>query len=55
MSPDEPMTPLTEAATGMHELFSSLIGGGFTELQAIQIIANVLFLHTRSSSDDDST
>jgi hypothetical protein len=38
----DPTTPLNQAATTMHELFTSLMTGGFTERQACQIIAEIL-------------
>lgn len=35
---DEPLTPMVEASAGVHELFTSLVEGGFTEQQALYII-----------------
>lgn len=36
--PADPMSVLGEAATGMHELYSSFVASGFTESQAMQLI-----------------
>lgn len=36
--PADPMSALGEAATGMHELYSSFVASGFTEAQAMQLI-----------------
>lgn len=41
-SPSSGMTPMAEAATGLHEMFRTLIDSGFTEWQACRIIGVVL-------------
>ena len=38
----EPLTALAEGGVAMHELFVSLIGGGFTEPQALKIVIGVI-------------
>lgn len=40
--PGTGMTPMAEAATGLHELFRTLIDSGFTERQACQIVGVIL-------------
>lgn len=37
--PGDPMTVAAEAAVQLHELFVSLISAGFTETQALTLIA----------------
>lgn len=39
---DEPMTPLIEAATQLHEWYISLQVGGFTKMEAMTIIAKCI-------------
>lgn len=39
--PEDPLTLLAAAAVSMHELFTSLIGAGFNEVQALQIVIAV--------------
>ena len=36
------MSPLTEAVAGMHELYLSLVEGGFTDGQACRILGAML-------------
>jgi hypothetical protein len=38
----EPVTPLAAGAAATHEMFLTLVGGGFTEQQALYIIAQIL-------------
>ena len=38
---DEPITPLGEAAAYMHELFMALVDAGFTDNQAISLVARM--------------
>lgn len=35
----DPLSPLAEAATAMHEMFESLVEAGFTEWQALVVVA----------------
>jgi hypothetical protein len=39
------ITPLLEAAATAHELFCSLVDGGFNEAQAIRLTAYVMLGH----------
>ncbi|MFJ5802700.1 UBA domain-containing protein [Streptomyces decoyicus] len=36
--PTDPMAVLTEAATGLHELFESFVDAGFTRAEALEVI-----------------
>lgn len=38
------VTALLEGVYGLHEVFVTLVRGGFTEDQAIKLVANVLHL-----------
>jgi hypothetical protein len=38
------MTALLEGVLGLHEVFVTLMRGGFTEDQALKLVANVLHL-----------
>lgn len=38
----EPRTPLQEAAAQAHEMFTTFMGQGFTESQAIYLVGQVL-------------
>jgi len=40
--PNDPLTPLAEAAGQLHETFASLIGQGFTRWQACVILGVML-------------
>lgn len=40
--PSEPLTPLVEAATQVHEYFCGLISAGFTEAQALYLVGQML-------------
>ena len=40
--PTAPLSPMAEAVIQMHELFTSLTEGGFTERQACMIIGEML-------------
>jgi len=42
MTGREPLTPMAESATSVHELFASLIDAGFTEWQACRVIGVML-------------
>ena len=46
--PDDPMAGLTEAAVSIHELFVSLVEAGFTEAQALSLVAQMF----RPSGDE---
>lgn len=37
--PQDPMSPLAAAGMGLHELFLAYMAGGFTESQALRLIA----------------
>lgn len=39
--PADPRTPLVVAAIGLHEVFTSYLAAGFTENQALTIIAHM--------------
>lgn len=45
------MSPMTEALVGVHELFVSLVSSGFTEPQALSIVANIMFLNGKGAED----
>lgn len=53
---DEPLTPMVEASAGVHELFTSLVDGGFTAQQALYIIGVCLgqqmFIHNNPDVTD---
>jgi hypothetical protein len=38
------MTPLTEGVAGLHEMFVSLVEVGFSEVQAISLLAHFMYL-----------
>lgn len=40
--PDNPISVLLEAAINMHELYISFIAAGFTEAQALTLVAQTL-------------
>ena len=39
---DDDLSPLLEAAIALHEIYLSLIDGGFQDYEAIRIISNVI-------------
>lgn len=39
---EEIMTPVAEGMVQLHEMFLSLVAGGFTEQQACMVLAGVL-------------
>lgn len=41
-TPEDPITALAAAATGMHELFTAYIDAGFTRAEALQILIAVV-------------
>ena len=41
------MTPLAQAASGLHEMFRTLIDSGFTEWQACRVIGVMLAENSR--------
>ena len=43
---NEPLTPMQESTAQVHELFTSLMEGGFTEDQALRMV--VLFIVEQS-------
>lgn len=53
MSDERPdtMTPLQEAATTLHEMYASLTEAGFTETQALALVAQVLARMTNTSDE----
>ncbi len=48
MNTPDPFTPMQAAAGQLHELFLTLINGGFTEDQAVKIVVGVLGEAARS-------
>lgn len=38
----EPMTPMAEATAHLHEMFVTLVAGGFTEAQALHMLGVML-------------
>lgn len=40
--PDIGLSNLAQGAVGLHEWFASLVEGGFTELQALRFIAEIM-------------
>jgi hypothetical protein len=42
---DSEPTPLQEAAAQAHEMFTTFMGQGFTETQALYLVAQVLIGH----------
>lgn len=40
--PDYPSGPLFEAAVSMHEMYISFVAAGFTETQALTLVAQTL-------------
>lgn len=40
--PELELAPLLEFAVSVHEMYLALIAGGFTEAQALRVVANVL-------------
>lgn len=40
--PEDPMTALSEAAAGMHELFSAYVNAGFARAEALQIVIAIM-------------
>lgn len=49
MDPSEFSSPMTESCIGLHTLFTSLVEGGFTEDQALTIVARII----TTNGDDD--
>jgi hypothetical protein len=49
---DEPLTPMTEASTQLHELFETLLASGFTQLQACTIVGVYMANVTTNSTDN---
>jgi hypothetical protein len=47
--PQDPFTMLSEASSGLHEMFASLIESGFTEWQACRVIGVMLAESGRQS------
>lgn len=45
--PSAGITPMAEAANGVHELFRTLIDSGFTEWQACRIVGVLIAEQTR--------
>jgi hypothetical protein len=42
MSNDSDISPLVQATVQLHELYESLLAGGFTKSEALRIIASLL-------------
>jgi hypothetical protein len=42
---------MAEVAVSLHEVFVSLVAGGFTDEQALSVIARLMFLHQTGVSD----
>jgi len=38
----DPFSVMTQASIGLHELFRSLVEAGFTEVEALDVIAKVI-------------
>lgn len=47
---DEPLTPLTEGAAGLHEMFASLVRAGFSETQALYMLGVFLAINAAPNS-----
>lgn len=43
------LTPMQEGIANIHELFTSLVAGGFTEMQAL-IMLGVMLAHAQGNS-----
>ena len=51
-TPADPMTALAESAGSMHELFAGYVAAGFTEGQALRLIAEIMAAMQRQQTDD---
>jgi hypothetical protein len=40
--PQDPVTPLAESATQMHEMYTSLLQAGFSAQQALYLVGQVI-------------
>ena len=49
--PQDPMTAFAEGAIGMHEMFVCYVAAGFTEGQALRLMAEILAAHQRQAED----
>lgn len=53
--PEKPLSSLVEAAVSMHEIFVTYVRAGFTENQALKLIAYILTgPRIELDSEDDS-
>lgn len=41
-NPEDPMTPLAQSASQMHELYLQYVAAGFTEAQALELVKAVI-------------
>jgi hypothetical protein len=41
-SPLDDVTPLTQAAIALHEVYCALLAGGFAEHQALRVVAHMI-------------
>jgi len=46
--PVEPMAPLAESAAGIHEMYLSLIEGGFAREEALKLVAEIIVRQGKS-------
>jgi hypothetical protein len=44
MSIEDPLSALRQEAVGLHEMFNTFVMGGFTESQALELIAKIIVL-----------
>jgi hypothetical protein len=48
--PQDPVSALAAAAAQAHELYVTLIGGGFSESQALYLVGQILAASTRGQA-----
>lgn len=48
---NEPLSPMGQAAAGLHELYKALCGAGFTKQEALSIVAISM---ANAKTDDDT-
>lgn len=51
-TPADPVTPLMAAGMGLHELFLAYMAGGFTESQALRLVAFGMDAAVRRLTDE---
>jgi hypothetical protein len=47
--PNEPLTQMVEGTAQIHELFLSFVAGGFSEMQALYLVGQILAAQVRPS------